>query len=224
MSLVDEYEIDSVNAAGRRFITVFIPPGSWGRNDLPVLYCTDGQTIGQFAERLDREMRNSEVPKVLLVGVHSDRHCREKEYIPGVDAECFELHERFFAEVVYQWSRSEFGIVTSRESCGIFGCSHGAIFALALAARQPAKYGAVIAFSVPGSTKGLEAAERLQCSHSRFYLAAGTRERPVCRATRAVSNVLTKHNVEHVCSERFGAHDFNLWDAELPEALRWAFR
>ena len=223
MPLVRECTIESTSLAETRRVSIYIPPNSWGDDDLPVVFCADGQSLMGFAQRLEQEMRSGGTPKMLLVGVHSRPAVRNMEYVPGLDKTCFEAHEHFFTDEVFRWTQSEFGIGINRAACGIFGYSLGGVFALNVGLRHRSKYGAVIAFSIAGASRCLDGLESSEAPPPKCYLACGMRERPVRKATRAIATRLQKCGVETVCIDRPGSHDFSLWESELPEALRWSF-
>ncbi|MHB0958187.1 MAG: alpha/beta hydrolase [Pirellulaceae bacterium] len=223
MTLVRDYEILSGRLPGTRRVTVYLPPAHHLRRRLPVVFCADGQALTNFSERLHCEMKGGRIPSVVFVGVHSCSDLRAKEYIPGVDCERFAAHEQFFSDEIFRWTYSEFCVSRERESCGVFGFSNGAIFALTMGARHREKYGAVIAFSVPGSADRFLAFEGAQAPLSKFYLSAGTREKPIRTTTRAIADILTNSGFETVCTLRTAGHDFPFWSMELPEALRWSF-
>ena len=67
------------------------------------------------------------------------------------------------------------------------------------------------------------AAEYARRPIARYYHSAGTREKPFRNTARAVAKLLTKHGVEHVQTERPDGHDFDFWNTELIEAIRWSF-
>lgn len=218
-----EFTIESPSLADTRRVSVYIPPNSWGCDDLPVVFCADGQSLVGFTQRLEQEIQSGRTPKSLLIGVHSRLNVRNREYVPGLDKTYFEAHEHFFTDEVFRWTQAEFGIGINRANCGVFGYSLGGVFALTVGLRHRTKYGAVIAFSLAGVSRCLDGLDSFEAPLPKCYLACGMRERPVRKATRAIAATLQKRDVETVCVDRPAAHDFSLWESELPEALRWSF-
>jgi enterochelin esterase-like enzyme len=223
MASVRDFRIESESLVENRMTTVFLPPGYRRRIKYPVLFCADGQAVHCFSHRLCQTIEREGVPPVILIGVHSSERYRAKEYIHGVDDRRFEAHERFFTDEVYRWTTAKFDLSIVRESCGVFGFSNGGAFALSMGARHREKYGVVIAFSIAGGPDRVQESEYARRPIAKYYLSAGTREKPFCRTGRAVAKLLAKHSVDHVSTERCAGHDFGFWDFELPAAIRWSF-
>jgi enterochelin esterase-like enzyme len=222
MSLVRDFQIESASLGETRMVTVFLPRHPPTR-ECPVVFCADGQAVHSFSPRLDLAIERESVPGVVLVGVHSSDRYRPKEYLDGVDHRRFLAHERFFADEVYRWAIAEFDLSAARQACGVFGFSNGAAFALSMGARHRDKYGVVIAFSISGGPDRVAESEYARRPIARYYLSAGTREKPFCKTARAVARRLANHGIEHVSTERSAGHDFRFWNSELPGAIRWAF-
>ena len=163
------------------------------------------------------------MPPVILVGVHSSEQYRAEEYIDGADQFRFEAHERFFTDEVYRWANAEFSLSTSRQSCAVFGFSNGGAFALSIGVRHRERYGVVIAFSIAGGADRVAESEYARRPVAKYYLSAGTRERPFCKTARGLAKILSRHNVEHVHTEQCAGHEFSFWESEFPKAIRWSF-
>ncbi len=206
-----------------RKVSVFLPPRFRRGATYPVLFCADGQAIQGFSHRLARTMEQDDIPPSILIGAHSSDEYRVEEYIDGVDDLRFEAHERFFVSELSDWSRARLALTLARDSCGVFGFSNGAALALSLAVRHREQYGVAIAFSIAGGPHRVEESQYAHRPIAKYYLASGTREKPFCRTGRAIAEILDKHGVEHALSERCAGHDFDFWDSELPEAIRWSF-
>jgi enterochelin esterase-like enzyme len=220
---VRDFSFTSSALAERRGVTVFLPPGHRSRLQYPVLFCADGQAVHGFADRLAQEIDGGRAPPIILIGVHSVEEHRAREYVLGVDAQRFEAHEHYFADEIRRWARSEFALLPGRHSCGVFGFSNGGTFALAMGIRHRDQYGVVIAFSIAGGADRIEAAEYARRPSPRFYLSAGTREKPFRDTGRAIAKLLSKHGVENVSTERCAGHEFGFWNSELPVAIRWSY-
>jgi len=223
VTLVREYQIESVSLGETRKVTVILPPGHRPRTQCPAVFCADGEAVVGFSDRLGDAIKKDRAPPVILVGVHSSDRNRPKEYIDGADKRRFAAHERFFTDEVFRWAIAEFNLSAERPLCGIFGFSNGGAFALSMGARHRDRFGVVIAFSIAGGPDRVAESEYSRRPIAKYYLSTGTREKPFCKTVRAVAQLLHKHGVEHIFTERCAGHDFNFWDSELPEAIRWAF-
>ncbi|NLY01971.1 MAG: hypothetical protein GXY83_38285 [Rhodopirellula sp.] len=223
MTSVRDFQVQSENLEETRAITVFLPPGHRPGREYPTVFCADGQAVHAFTPQLYHRMEHDAVPHVILVGVHSSEQYRAKEYINGGDNRRFLAHERFFTDEVYRWAVAEFALPVAPRSCGVFGFSNGGAFALSMGVRHRDKYGVVIAFSIAGGPDRVAESEYARRPIARYYLSAGTREKPFLKTARALAAILAKHGVEHVSTEWCGGHDFRFWNLELSEAIRWAF-
>lgn len=223
MTWIHEIEFESVNLAEKRMVTVFLPPGHRQQGTYPLLFCADGQAVHSLSERLYHAIEHECVPPVILVGVHSSNQHRAQEYIFRAGSDRFEAHARFFTDEIYRWAIAEFNPSIGRRSTGVFGVSNGGAFALSIGMRHREEYGVVIAFSIAGGPVRFEESECTRRPIARFYLSAGTRETPFRKTGRAVAKLFAKHGVEHAITERCAGHEFSFWNAELPEAIRWAF-
>ena len=214
--------IESTCLGERRAVTIFLPPNHDSANRAPIVFCADGQTIATFSKRIERDISDQELREVVLVGVHSSQQ-RSPEYIVNEDDLRFRLHEQFFTEELPDWLCVEFGLATDRNRTGVFGFSHGGAFALTMASRHRELFGLVIAFSTTGEFEQFEITEQSTVPAPRFYLSAGTREKPLLKTTRRIASQLRRLNVEHVITERLAGHERGYWETELPIALRWGF-
>lgn len=202
MALVRDCDIPSGSLCDTRTVSIFLPAAYHSGSRSPVLYCADGQALGIFAERLQYEMETGNIPWVLLVGAHSHSELRAKEYIPGVNNERFSAHEEFFTDERCRWTKSEFCVSATRDTCGLFGFSNGAIFAVTMGARHREKYGAVIAFSVPGGAERFTAYDWTQPPRTKFYLSAGTREKPIRECSNSTRSAQKLRNQTRDASQQ----------------------
>lgn len=223
MKSIRNFQIHSLRLQTKRTITVFFPQGYRTGLDYPALFCADGQAVEGFSSSLLKAMEEGRTPPVILVGVHSDPRLRAYEYVDGIDSSVFLAHEHFFTDEVYRWAIAKLDLSCARPACGVFGFSNGGAFALSMGVRHREKYGVVIAFSIAGGPHRIEESEFARRPAARYYLSAGTREKPFRDTGRAISSILSKSDVEHVITERHAGHDFDFWNSELCEAIRWAF-
>jgi enterochelin esterase-like enzyme len=228
-----KHAIDSVYLDERRDLTVYVPPGHDPTQSHPVVYAADGQSVDRFAAILDPQIVNGSVPGVIVVGVHCpasggaaepydpalDR--RAQEYLLGENPDRFEAHERFFVDEVSAWAERALGASAERQERAVFGCSNGGAFAVSMGIRHPARYGAVIAFSLGEGPQGWGTPEWRADDAPRHYLVAGTLE-PFRGTTARWAARLSRLGVEHVHRERVCGHDPVMWEEEFPGAVAWA--
>jgi pimeloyl-ACP methyl ester carboxylesterase len=158
----------------------------------------------------------------MIVGVHglADETLRLQEYSPVFDAERFAAHERFFVEDVAQWARSRLGVALPAERTAVFGVSAGGELALALGLRHPDIYGAIFSGS-PGA--GYKPTGVMPGWIPRTYLVAGTLEPFFLDDATRWAVALRDAGADVVMSERVASHGHELWRAEFPLMVAWAF-
>ena len=209
-----ELVTETLDYDGGRQVTVYVPP------DPPaaVVFAGDGRGIAAWGASL----ATADVPPTMVVGVHglADETLRLHEYSPAFDAARFAAHEQFFVEDVRRWVRARFDVALDAERTAVFGASAGGELALALGLRHPDVYGAIFAGS-PGG--GFQPVGAMPSSIPRVYLVAG-RQEPffLGNATRWAA-ALREAGADVVMAERDGEHGDELWRAELPVMVAWAF-
>jgi enterochelin esterase-like enzyme len=199
---------------GGRQVTVYVPPNP----PEAVVFTGDGQDISQWG----RFLESTDVPSTMIVGVHglTDEMSRLHEYTPVFDESRFTAHEEFFVEVVHSWVRSRFGVALPAERTAVFGYSGGGELALALGLRHPDVYGVVISGS-PGG--GFKPNGTLPPSLPRVYLFAGTQEPFFLDNANRWLLTLREAGADVAMNERNVSHGADLWRAEFPLMLAWAF-
>jgi len=205
-------------------VSVFRPFVDRDIGDCPVIFCADGQAVPGFAPELLAAIRAGEVPPVVLIGVHSHPVWRAREYLDHLDTERFADHEQFFVAEVSAWGRDRLKLNLERAKCAVFGFSNGGALALSLGAKYRDRFGAVIAFSIAGGPHRVPANEYNCRPIPKYYLSAGTREKPFLKTVRTLGKILGQHGVEYCQTERCAGHDFAFWNAEFRLAIGWAFR
>jgi enterochelin esterase-like enzyme len=228
---VKAVDFDSKALGAKRGVRVYLPPGHDRAKRYPVLYATDGNAPGHIVEAL---IDAGTVPPMIVVaatpggylgertGGHDvKKDLRAMEYLPGIDAERYAKHEKFFCEELVAWAEAEFGASTDRRQRAVFGCSNGARFAVEMGVAHPDLFGHVIAFSVAGrrDVKLPDGAKALPT----FHLAAGTWETGFHGITAKVAEGLKKQNAPVTFVSRVAGHDMAMWEDELAAALVRAF-
>jgi enterochelin esterase-like enzyme len=224
MSYLQHFLYQSPSLRDERMLSVFLPFEDRDVSACPVVFCADGQAVHGFSDELWAAIQRQEVPPVVLIGVHSHPAYRSKEYVENVNAERFSDHEHFFANEIYAWAATQFNLCLDRSRCAVFGFSNGGAFALSMGAKYREKYGVVIAFSIAGGPNRVPPTQYARRPIAKYYLSAGTREKPFLKTVQAVAQILDHYSVEHCQTERCAGHDFDFWSSELRLAIRWAFR
>ncbi len=200
----------------QRWVTVAVPLISLAKPW--VIYCTDGQVVAQFSNRLQSELSAAELPS--LIGIHSSATGRAEEYLPS-DNPAFLAHEHFFVDHVRFWANETFGTTLEREQSCACGFSNGGAFALNVALRHPQRFAASIAFSVPpfGPLPSL-AARRSQPA---IYMAGGNvgPEKSIRKNMLKLTRELRHAGIPIQFHERDAGHTIDFWTQEIVAAVRW---
>lgn len=207
-----------------RLVSYYLPPNYSFRSTYPVLYMTDGQALGAFAQVVEPLIEKRIIPPMILVGVHSPydqptRNRRAEEYILGLNNEAYLAHEQFFTETVRRWSELRLHASEDPAERAIMGFSNGAVFAGNTGVRKPDLYGQVIMFS-QGDTPLINLRSQVT---ARYYLAAGTLEPQIHSLAQRFHFTLLLLDVESRFRQRISGHDFVFWQEELVHALQWMF-
>ncbi len=199
---------------GGREVTVYVPAGPTEA----VVFAGDGQGTAQWGSLLEL----AGVRPTMIVGVHgqTDETLRLHEYSPVFDADTFAAHEWFFTDTVPRWVHSRFGIAMPAERTAVFGASAGGELALALGLRHPDLFGAILAAS-PGG--GYRPDGVMPARVPRTYLVAGTQEPFFLQNATRWALALRDAGAEVFLEEAVGDHGPELWRAELPRMVKWAF-
>jgi enterochelin esterase-like enzyme len=199
---------------GGRQVTVYVPP------DPPeaVVFAGDGQEFTKWGRLLE----TADSPSTMIVGVHglSEEMSRLHEYSPVFDADRFAAHEEFFVGDVRRWVKSRFAVALPTERTAVFGYSAGGELALALGLRHPGVFGVIFSGS-PGG--GYKPTVKMPSSLPRAYLFGGTLEPFFLENATRWAVALREAGADVVMSERDVSHGANLWRAEFPLMLAWAF-
>lgn len=224
---LDHLTVPSEALGDSRQVAVYRPAGFEPTEQLPVVYATDGgMAFVGYARRLDAAIENQTMPRVVVAAAHSagtagGLNLRGMEYLPGFDPQAFAAHRHFFTHEFPNWAEQELGVRGDRDGRAVFGCSDGAVHALALAVDEPAFAGSVIAYSggMPPDGSSLIAPDTTPTLH----LGAGTLEGPFYGASKAWADLCALAKVDHTWTETVAGHDLIQWCENLPEALARSF-
>jgi enterochelin esterase-like enzyme len=212
--------LESAALRGPREVTVYVPPGVAG--PLPGCVLADGESVRGFARLLEPAVAARAAPPVVLVGVHNggrpaDRaDLRSQEYVPGYRPRRYAAHLSFVIDEVIPWAAGEFPVAAGQRWIA-GGFSSGAAWAIGAAQRRPDVFGGVAGLSAGKVPKRVAAASR----DVRHYLAAGTLEEGMRRATLGWASRLRRAGVPCSHHEWAGGHDPYWWNRTLPDALAW---
>jgi len=213
-SLKGELVTETFDYDGGRQVTVYVPPTP----PQAVVFASDGQLISQWGD----VVAAAGAPATMIVGVHrlADETLRLHEYSPGFDPQRFAAHETFFVEDVREWTRSRFGVSSTRDRTAVFGVSAGGELALAIGLRHPDVYGAIFCAS-PGG--GYRPPGVMPTPLPRTYLVAGTQEPWFLENAARWAAALRAAGADVVMTEREGPHGGDFWRTEFPHMVAWAF-
>jgi len=212
--------LESAALRGPREVTVYVPPGADG--PLPGCVLADGESVRGFARLLEPAIAAGAAPPVLLVGVHNggrpadQADLRSQEYVPGYRPRRYAAHLSFVVDEVIPWAAGEFPVAAGQRWLA-GGFSNGAAWAIGAAQRRPDVFGGVAGLSAGKVPKRVAGASR----DVRHYLAAGTLEEGMRRATLAWASRLQRAGVPCSHHEWAGGHDPYWWNRTLPDALAW---
>lgn len=235
--------IASSALAARRGVTVYVPPPRGTEGVAQVIYMADGQELGAFAPVLDTLIAAGRVPRILIVGLHSDPSPmtpipgrpgayepdgRSREYLPGIDTARFAAHERFLLDEVLPYAERVYGAPRGAGRRTLFGFSNGAAFAGAMELSHPGQFGTIIALSPGGGAKSFAAIprparlERMAATGARLYVSGGLYEPGFRANAHALVALFRDVGTPVRLREPAGGHDEVIWQREFANALAWA--
>jgi enterochelin esterase-like enzyme len=226
-----------------RALTVYVPPPRGAEPIAHVVYMADGQSLAPYAAILDTLIVTRQLPRILVVGLHSDpspikpipgrpgeyeADGRSREYLPSVDSVRFAAHERLLLDEVLPYAERTYGAPTGAARRLTFGFSNGAAFAGAMGLSHPDLFGAVIAFSPGGGAKAFAAIPqsatrgRTGAAGLRLYVSGGLYETGFRANARVLAELFQRTGAQVVLREPAGGHDEAIWQREFADAVRWA--
>ncbi len=161
-------EVRSSYLGESREITLYIPNINSEDKNLPVVYATDGQLfVEEYKRELDSLIENNQIPKLIIVGVHSDERqiedtdfsFRNYEYIKNYSdsedeqlSKLFENHFNFFSIELIPFIQERFPVSTEPKDRIFYGFSNGAGFGVSLATDNPSIFANYICMSMAGGS------------------------------------------------------------------------
>lgn len=213
-----------------RLVSIYLPKGYVNTETYPVVYATDGQTnIDFYKDALDSLMAHEEVPKFIMVGVHSnekmvadsDFSYRNYEYIKNWAEEAnsvlnkrFSDHYTFFSKEVISYIQQNYSVSQERSDRVFYGTSNGAGFGVTLGSENPELIANYICFSMAGGS--YESPQGTTANQPYYHLAYGNGEPfPLVIAIKEFDEFLTKNDFDHALSTYRGGHDREMWKEEF---------
>ena len=215
-----------------RGLTVYAPPARAGEPLAGVVFLGDGGAADALGRVIDPLIAAGRLPRVLLVGMHSDTtrgprpedDGRAAEYLMGyLDGDPrFLAHERFVLEEVVPWAEAAYDLPAGAARRAVFGFSNSAAFAVHMGLRHPDRFGRVLAFS-PAGARAAQPEGATAEGAAAFYLLGGTLEAAFHRKALAWAELFRGMGIRYTVRESVAGHDWAMWQAYFPDALAWAF-
>ena len=229
------HTITSAYLGAKRDIFVWLPSGTTGDRNLPVIYLADGPSTS-FASVADFLIKQGMIAPIAIVGITSgetasDTSCaprcdpRSQEYlieIPNAtpSESRFDEHDQFVMKEVIPFVEKRYPVSRSPNGRTVAGFSSGAAWALAMAARNPSGFRNVLGLSL-GWLPAVEAARNLGGKH--VFLGAGTLEPRFHERTSMAAGLARSAGAE-VCRRILNAgHSAEMWNLLFSEALQWFY-
>lgn len=215
----------SQNLKENRLLTIYLPNGFNTDSIYPVIYTTDGQIITEsYKKSMDSLIELNIIPKVVLVGVHSNetflpeygREVRNFEYIKNIGATDtlslrFYKHYDFFTKEVFEYAQNKYSVSSKRENRVFYGASNGADFGVSLAIENPDLIKSYIYCSIVAGSQ--EPFQWTKSNSPNFYLYYGNEEDKMIKDEAIkLSNYLKKQNLNYKLSPFKGGHDRKMWE------------
>lgn len=220
-----------------RRLTIYLPNGFNKDSNYPVIYATDGQLIKEsYRKSLDSLIECKVIPRIVLVGVHSNEkflpgnsiQYRNLEYISrdlGTDSlsRCFQNHYNFFTKEVMEYVENTYAVSSICSQRIFYGTSNGADFGIAMSMINPDLIQTYICCSIFSGTSEKFVWKKVNCP--RFYIYYGNTEFDfVQNQAKTLSKYLKQKKVYFVCESYEGGHDQKMWESSFFKALSNIFK
>lgn len=198
--------IESEYLNQEREITIYKPVKS--KSNI-YLYMTDGNSLFDIANSVDTLIKSQIIKPINLVGIHSHKDNRFKEYVKNVENEdYFNSHLDFFSLEVPQFvEQKEKNVEIDRY---LIGFSNGADFANYIGINKPNWAKKIISMSgvayFPKTTKEIN----LEIGYPEFILSSGVDEKLSNKNNRLI-NTLNELGAQVTYEEYDGGHEYEIW-------------
>ncbi len=218
-----------------REVSIYLPTITSEDKNLAVVYATDGQEfVKEYKRELDSLIENNLIPKLIIVGVHSDERqiegsdfsYRNYEYIKSyADSEdeklstLYENHYNFFSKELLLYIQSHYPVSTKPKDRIFYGFSNGAGFGVSLATDNPSIISNYICMSMAGGS--YEDLNWNDDNYPNLILSYGNKEPfPLTMQIDAFSNFLKEKKINHTFYKYEGGHDRKKWKSEFLKSLK----
>ncbi len=220
-----------------RKLTIYLPKGFKEGKSYPVVYMADGQLFTRsYRYSLDSLIESKSIPKIVVVGVHSDEtlipgmglEYRNFEYIKNLHGgkdtlnKLFAPHFQFFTREVIDYAQTKYSVSEKPEDRVFYGVSNGADFGVTVAQEQPNLMDMYILCSIIAGSK--EPFNWSKVDAPKFYISCGEQEDEVVQneAIRLAEYLKSKSiPFEQIRFE--GGHDRKKWENQFIQTLSKCF-
>ena len=236
-----QIKIEQVNSSylsESREISLYIPSINSDDKNIPVVYATDGQLfVKEYKRELDSLIENNQIPKLFIVGVHSDDRqiedtdfsYRNYEYIKSYSDEedeqlstLFKNHYNFFSKELLLHIQERYPVSVQPKDRIFYGFSNGAGFGISLATDNPSLISNYICMSMAGGS--YETLNWDDDNYPNIILSYGSEEPfPLTMQIDEYSGFLKEKNINHTFYKYEGGHDREKWKLEFLKSLKLIF-
>ena len=224
---IEQVNFQSQTLGVSRNLTIYLPPIEKRKGKLPVVYLSDGASVGGYAYIVDELIQRGVIRPVILVGIWNAGSSTERpkslkddlrasEYLLGVNPPLFDKHEAFVLNEVLPLARSNYGASSKPEDVLLFGTSNGAAWVVSMGLRHHAHFGSVAA----ASYNWKDAYDGAPLPAQRFYLAAGRYETAFFASTATLSERLKADQAEVDFTPYYSGHSSLMWQTFFVDTLK----
>jgi len=252
------HEFPSRTFRNTRLLRIWLPPGyNQAENEgraYPVFYLNDGQNLfdpatayigvdWQVDEAVDRLVRESKIPPLIVVGIDNAQKDRPKEYLPYRSVHPPILRPRgdrypdFLLNEVAPFVAQRYRIASGPENTGLGGSSLGAVISLFTVMDRPGVFGRLLLESPSlfiSNRQLLKSSRAFRQWPAKVFMAIGTREvgidhrdKRVVEDVRALEHILRRSGLREdrllVKIDEGATHSEREWARRFPEALTFLF-
>ena len=215
-------KIKSRNLEQERSLTIYTP--SEIKKSTPIIYFTDGVVVEYYAPFIDKLITENKISPIKLVGIHSSKENRYKEYVDnGLENVQFKKHESFFYDEVMEDIEQEISGWNGKRY--IYGFSNGAAFCMHAGINYPEKFEEVIAFSTADYiSEFIKPIEFRFEKYPKFYMGAGRYENRIYKNNLNFLTKMKNNQITVEFKEFISGHDYNVWRVEFFKYLENRFK
>lgn len=226
--LVAHPDLYSRALRNRRALYVYLPPGYMESSvRYPVLYLMDGHENlyrANLPALFDRAIAAQELPPLIGVFIPHAGRSRGLEYTPYFKRSRQDAYLRFMAEELVPFIDATFRTLPDRAARTLLGQSFGGTIVTSLAIRYPEVFRQVVAQSGvyvwPGGRTNLTPFFTQPKADLRFYVDC-VPNRFELPSSRMLIRTLKERGYPYVFVSKSGKHEYEIWQEQHLEALRY---